>query len=390
MNHKSLKPFLEQLEDRWQPALLLQLNASGNLTGIFGTPNGTVILLQTGDNQFEIMEGANDLGTYSVVGNLRVSLGNSVAPAPALVVDLGGFEFGGNMDLTTGNATNGYDVLVSNGTIDGNLNVTTGNGPDSVIIGGEGGVTVDGNTSVNTANGADTVLLTGSTFDGNVTVRGANTFTTDSNIGGFFTFDSSRESLPTTVDTTGSDIAGTAVITTSAAADVVNLGGNVSGNAIVNLGNGANTLNFGAGGDATVLGNMTVTAGSGNDVFNFGGGGSDSIGFGSALIGGNLTIVGGNGFNQATFTNATVLGNSLTYVGGNGVDFFTVNGLTAPGARLTAILGNGNDVVTWNALPVLASAYLDGGYGTNTFNSPNAINFPIILRNFSGLPAPLR
>lgn len=386
MNKNALRLRLEQLEERWQPAILLQLNSSGNLTSIFGTTTGTVVLTQVGDNQFDVVENGNDLGTYNVPGNLKVSLGNSVSAAPALIVDLGGFEFGGSMDLGVGNATAGYEVMVANGTIDGNLNVTTGNGPDMVFLGGgEGGaITVDGNVSVNTANGADTVSMLGSTIDGNVTVRSANAFTTDSEIGGFLTYDSSRESLPNSVDLTGSDVAGSAIITTGAGADTVTMGGNVSGHAIVNLGNGANALNV----DGTVLGNMTVTAGSGNDVLDFGGGGNATIGFGSALIGGNLTVVGGNGLNQVTFTNTTVLGNSLTYVGGNGVDLFTVNSLTAPGARLTGIFGNGNDVVTFNTLPVLASAYLDGGFGRNTFNSPFAIDFPIVLRNFTGFGVP--
>src|SRR4051794_1981199 len=110
MKHTKTKLNLEFLEDRTVPALLLQFDPSGNLTGIFGN-NVTAVTLNEGAGTVQVLEGANDLGTYAVVGDLRVSLGNAVG-AGTLTVNMAA-EFAGSLNVTAGNYTAGLTVTLA-------------------------------------------------------------------------------------------------------------------------------------------------------------------------------------------------------------------------------------------------------------------------------------
>src|SRR5437588_1275332 len=96
-NH--VRPRLEGLEDRTVPAVSLVLDASGNLTGIFGPPPpGSLTLTLTADNTFTVVENAHSFGAFHVGGNLGLSLGNSLTQS-LVTVDLSNHVFNGNLTV---------------------------------------------------------------------------------------------------------------------------------------------------------------------------------------------------------------------------------------------------------------------------------------------------
>jgi hypothetical protein len=143
------------------------------------------------------------------------------------------------------------------------------------------------------------------------------------------------------------------------------------------MGSGQNDWNLTLGAPANILGSLTYVGGSGIDDL-----------FLDGFVGGNVTFTGKGGVDAVEFGSEvalTVLGSNITLVMGNGDDTFTNVDLTAPGARLTFLGGNGHDTVDWSAsIPAVASAYLDGGFGTNTCDlTGGVIAFPFTKRNFA-------
>jgi hypothetical protein len=110
------------------------------------------------------------------------------------------------------------------------------------------------------------------------------------------------------------------------------------------------------------------------------------VALGAAILGGMFTATTGAGDDEVTFDGTTILGALVTFVGGNGDDTLTITaaGLSAPGARLLFHGLNGDDTVNFDDASAidLFFAYLDGGFGTNVFNSAGVISFPIIVRRF--------
>jgi len=369
----SIRPAVEVLSDRTVPALLLQLDGGGNLTGIFGVPDGDVDLIFTADDEVNVVEDGNDLGTYAVPGNLSVSLGNVVA-STLLNIDFDGSSMSGSLKATLGNSTGGYDVDVIDGTIAGSLSIKTGNGDDTVDV---VDMTIGGSVAVDTNNGADGIDLDGVSVEGNVNVADAGVDVIGSNIEGNLTF-ILAEGLATTVTVDAdSSILGNASFTFNRGGDTLVLSGTVEGNAVVRMNGGNDDLVF----DGTVLGSFTYVGGSRAASLGL----SDDLSI-NGFIGGSFTANLGGGDDTASFNGATILGSSINIIGGTGDDSAVVlaGGLTAPGARFTFFGGNGDDTVDWSAaIPDIASAYLDGGFGTNIFDDGGGpITFPIVLRNF--------
>jgi hypothetical protein len=385
MKIRKWQPRVEALESRWVPALLLTLDSAGNLTTIFGVPDGDVDLTWTADDEVNVVEDGNDLGTYSVSGDLRADLGNSVA-AVTVTADLATFAMSGNLSIRTGNSLGGYRVILEDGTVSGNVSIKTGAGDDTVRVGIVDAVTISGSLTIDGGAGTDSGGFgpTGSVIEGNVTATGFQDFFSDQpfDIAGNLTVDSSREGLDASIRM-GVNVAGNAVIRTGAGDDLVRFNEDsvISGNLIVNTKGGDDDLQLGTGiltpGTTTVLGNLVVNSGGGADTLQLGGDGCD--------VNGNVTMTTGSGDDTVIFEAATtVLGSAITLVMGNGDDTMVNVDLTAPGARLTFLGQNGDDTVDWSAaIPDLASAYLDGGFGANVFDGTGGvIDFPFTLRNF--------
>jgi hypothetical protein len=382
MKKRSIRPLVEVLEDRWNPALLLQLDSGGNLVAIFGVPDGDVLVEFQADNEVYVEEDGNDLGTYEVAGNLSISLGNSALAAPALDVDFGSSTLSGSLKISAGNALNGYDITVigdDGGTIEGNLSITSGNGPDTIAV---TDMTVEGSTSINGGGGDDTATVDPTLIEGNLTVTGVQTFDlVDSDVEGNFSFDSTREALDAIVTLdVDSSIGGNVSIRTGGGDDTVSVNTTVLGNLVMTTGSGDDDVNSGALDEFTVLGSLTYTAGAGDDELNMEG-----------TIFGNVTANMGTGDDDVGFGQgiaSTVLGSAITLVMGSGDDTLLIgaSGLTAPGARLTFLGQNGVDTFDWTAAATLDlwSAYLDGGFGTDIFDTNgNVFTFPVTVRNFS-------
>lgn len=394
MRSLSSKPALEVLEDRWVPALLLQLDTSSNLTGIFGVPAGNVTFLVTNPDEINVNENGNDLGTYSVPGNLNVQLGNSLL-GPLVLLDLNGNDLSGNVNIAVGNSNPGYFVFVDGtGTIGGNVSLSKGSGFGQLGIGpdinGVGAVTtVAGNVNMRAGDAADDLLL-GNTdttngtaiIDGSFYGRGGNELGSafgQYTISGNLTWTSAAVVPANALFgqfslTSTSSVAGNVSVTmANNGTDGVNLraGGTILGNAVFNMANGDN--NFLMEGGATIAGRLTIVGGNGVDNVNIQAG---------AILLDNVSAVT-NGGNDNVILNGTIAGSSIMVNTGNGNDSVTMTTLSAAGARLTAFLGNGNDSVTLNATTsTLGSAYLDGGLGTDAFSVTGVIAFPIILRSF--------
>jgi len=382
MKKRSIRPLVEVLEDRWNPALLLQLDGGGNLVAIFGVPDGDVLVEFQGDNEVRVEEDGNDLGTYEVAGNLSISLGNSALAAPALDVEFGGSTLSGSLKISAGNALNGYDITVigdDGGTIEGNLSITSGNGADTITV---TDMTVEGNTSINGGGGNDSATVDPTLIEGNLTVTGVQTFAlVNSDVEGNFSFDSSREALDADVNLdVDSSIGGGVSIRTGGGDDTIAVNTTVLGNLVMTTGSGDDSVNS-TGTDAfNVLGSLTYTGGAGEDDLHLEG-----------AIYGNVTANMGTGDDSVGFGDgiaSTVLGSSITLVMGNGDDNLLIgaSGLTAPGARLTFLGQNGADTFDWTggATLDLWSAYLDGGFGTDIFDTNgNVFTFPVTVRNFS-------
>jgi hypothetical protein len=396
--------WFEVLEDRTVPALLLQLDGVGNLTGIFGVPDGDVTLTMTADDEINVNEDGNDLGTYSVPGNLTVSLGN-VAAATLVDVIMDDAAFSGSMSVTLGNALGGYSFSIdggagSAGSIGGNLTVRTGSGPDLVDIGadfdsGAGGMSIGGNLTVDTGADDDSFFINDLTIIQG-TVRGTN-------VNQFELFDSAvagegalieghlyltaSEVVNNNFFLDGNNLGGSSRVEgnviikgvngpAAGPSDTVDVQCDVLGSVIAKMGNGANTVTINS--TAVIAGNVVVTGGNATDIISL-----DSTGAGDgAVVLGSVTVNAKNGSNVFTVdTDSVVLGPQITYIGGNNDDEVTFDG-TAIGARFTALLAAGIDTLNLGS-NLLASLYVDFGSGVDdlVLGPGIIINVPTTFRN---------
>jgi hypothetical protein len=147
---------LERLEERLTfanvafAAGVLQISPSGAETGV------NLTLTQTSQNDFQVMDGASNLGTYGPVSDLQVTGGNG---DDAVTLDLNNLAYTGKFEAITNSGNDIVQVQSTGGAgqISGNLNITSGDGSDSVTVGAA--VTVGGNLSINLGNGNDSVTV---------------------------------------------------------------------------------------------------------------------------------------------------------------------------------------------------------------------------------------
>jgi hypothetical protein len=136
----------------------------------------------------------------------------------------------------------------------------------------------------------------------------------------------------------------------------------INGSATFNLGQGDNQFFFDF--PAFVGGNLSVSAGNGANFL----GGTQPPNFAmEGIVNGNFNVSLGNGDNTVNF-GAFVFGKNVTIQTGGGNDLINItNTAFAFGAKLSVFAGAGND--TLNVFSVsFASAYLDGGFGTDDYN----------------------
>jgi hypothetical protein len=399
--HK-VRPRLETLETRDVPTTAT-LDGFGNLI----VNSNTNVYLQVEDsfNDVQVFADNNSppltsLGTFPVTGNVFITqVASNANPGPQITFDLNGFDFTGSIAITAGNAKFGDTVNIGGptnvgpGNIFGNVSVTTGNntnGGDFVGVGQNAPVAIQGALSVNTGSVtppfSDIVNIgptAGTTVTGATTILNS-TFTSISGVelGGSVKIDSHLQVLQSSIVLLSSaTFDHNLTVITGPLSDFVSLSADtvVTGSAAFNLGNASagpigDDLEF-AG---TVLGNLSVQAGNGADVI-------DLLGSAPTAIGGNLTVAVGAGQDSITLSGLSVLGNTVKVTAGNGRNAVGIDNLVAPGAALTVLLGAGNDTVTVDVgSTFVASALLDGGFGTNRLIlTGGAWHFPVTIRHFN-------
>jgi hypothetical protein len=387
------RPHLEGLEDRTVPAVSLMLNASGDLTGIFGPPPpGSLTATLVANNMFTIVENAHTFGTFHVGGNLTLNLGNSLTQS-LITVDLGNSVFNGNLTINVGaNAHSpiGFGIWIkgdNGGAIAGNLTITTGAGNVNMLVSGANTTVVGSSMSVVMGVGFNTFTMSAATVQGNARIDNFQTAVlgNSSAVGGFLTMDATQAVLfnanRTVFLQNGFTLGGFIDINTGADAldnILFGTGTAVFGVAILNLGNGSNMFTLQSG--AAIFGSLTYIGGSDNDIVN--------LQAGSTVFGSAAFVMGnsGTGVGQLNFLDlaGTILGRQINIIGGNGTDIVVFEG-NAPGANLIASLFAGDDQFTLNLTQgSLLSATIDGGFGHNSFlgiGIPNG--FRLFLRNFT-------
>lgn len=397
---------LEQLEDRYVPALFLQLDPAGNLIGIFGTPTdpANIELQFTNTDQVQVVENSVPIGApLDVPGNLVVNIGNTNAAAPSFAVEMNGFDFSSSLSITLGNANNGWLLSVNDSdastpsTIYGKLAITTGNGDDTVSIAHDeignpslNSLNLFGGLAANTKGGNDTLTYCGITtgaceIHGNVSLSNVNNFeiglTDFAHVSGSVTLNTILEtSIDTIYFRSLSQVDGNVILSTGnegAPGDAVVMQGTVGRTLSANLGAGFNTFLL----DSTAIVNGSLVVVSGNQA--------DAVTLAaSSTVLGNVTMVLGNGNNTVLFdTDAYVGGTSITCYTGSGRDD-VVYRATAPGAFLNLQLGAGSDTFTFGdpllvTSPSVARAFTDFGAGNDTYlqGLGIVINVPWIKRN---------
>jgi hypothetical protein len=405
---------VEALEDRTVPSLSVTF-AGGSLT-VRGTPTSTTLPLVVrgvaGTSQFQVLDGAANLGTYNVVGSMSLLLTREPA---AVQVDLNQATLPGNLtiDLGTGlfnsNPPPQTDVSVADqsgtgtGSIRGSVQINNGNGQETFDIGQyqaaagnivRAPITIVGNLGVSAkpsaSGGGDQFQLGfGSTVRGNVNlsqVDGVNIGEQNAAIG----------------VGTATTVFGNVTVSTSgvSAANTVMIAANVGGSVTVN--DVAATLGFGSfallpqsvpGMVNSAIGRslyVTFGAAAGGNQFliNGGAGGTSSTVQGDVTFIDNnagpapgpfatpdLVSIGSNGFPGAT----AVINGSLNIRMGNGfnVVVFDAGGTVNGNFYFTA--GNGTNDLGGGALggvftgTVLGNVVINVGNGTNNFDAAGGV-----------------
>ncbi len=400
------RPHLERLEVRDCPSLTVSL-ISGSLT-ISGTPMGALLVQETAPASLKVTDGAANLGTYHVTGDLRMMLNSH----PSTVrFDVNGNRFGGNVLINVGNGkTNGNPDQVEvfsglpGGSVGGSVTMQNGSGQETFAIGSpsfpnDGAIAVGGNVSVSArvsgGTAGNTFFVTaGSSVGGDVTsshidnvqiglgLPGAALTT----VGGNVSISDVGSGLALNAFDFG-NIGRSLSVTGTSLDDIFSLqqvspgvGGQVNGSLSVNLGSSVTfgddfTLGAGTsvGGNATlstqgvatsafpnfdvagaVNGSLTLNLGDGGNMVNF---------EASATVAGNMTVNGGNGNNDlSTFPFSGTVAGSLSFNLGNGDNSVTIT--TAPGGLLSWTSGNGASALTLN--PAAATAWdVNVHFGSN-------------------------
>jgi len=128
--------------------------SSGVLTITNNTLAATTInITQTASNKFTLTGNASGNFTGVTYINYTGSNGNDT-----VLLDLGGFTYGGQaLFNTNGGADN---VTIRNGTMQGNLNVLTGLGDDTVSLAlGAGDLTLQGNVQISDTYGTNSLSM---------------------------------------------------------------------------------------------------------------------------------------------------------------------------------------------------------------------------------------
>lgn len=385
---------LENLEERLTPAftsVYSPFTATWTLTQT--ASNGDVLINTSGGNLI-LTDGANPAQVLGASGaSLTVNMISGTGDE--LTIDLDD-ALTGNLTLNLNNGDRNVFVGGDDGSVFGNMNINAGSGDQSVSLATDAIFSgVGGSLSINLGLGDDTVAAINDLSVGSdLTLRGANFF---DHFGALFV--GRNVAMYNNMENTSGGIGALAVNgTTTIGGNLTYLGGSqddqvflvdgvtIGGNLYVNLGSNFSTVfvdqvrleDFG-GGSAVIGGNVTVIGGENpfvSDVYQ-----SDD----STSIGGNLYINfgggAGGGISSATAIRGAIGGSSLTIITGSGVDNVTyANNSGTP--RVYASLGAGDDTFELSGDAAASYMYIDFGVGNDTW-LPGGVSifWPLVLRN---------
>lgn len=392
MTQRTTRPLsVERLEVRDCPALTLRL-LPGSLN-ILGTPTGTLTVLETAANTFQVQDGATTIATFANVSNINIRLprrptdiditlnGNDLTGN--LLMDLGFGDTSGppsTINIHGGTVRGFVTMLIGSGNETYNLGTALGGGIDALTVRGDVNAVAKTSAGIGLGNPRDTLILD----QGSTILRDLRTTSVDSvllvdttTVGRNLVINNALEHTIPDINLFGANIGqdvsvvgpttGMTVTVLSLAPGVGTIGRNITvqglgGNTQVALLNnptvgGDIRVSTGVGNDFVLLqadvgGNALVSTGEGDDLILF-----DTLG----LVAGNLSINGGNGANTI-FSDGTVSGD-LSFLYGNGNNLITVNGTVAGNMRFN--LGNGANTVTAGQAPG-GVLFWQSGNGTNT------------------------
>ena len=410
-------------EDRTVPAILIDLNGAGQLTAVREPATGQideVTLSVVPGNRINVMEGSADKGTFPVAKNLRIALethssflGNRLllndnVLKTNLRVDLRGMAT--ELDVIGG--TTGW------ATIDGNIHVTGGEGPQLFLFGAFGMATpyvtnVTGSITVDLGPGGNPPIPdafgtvgrppapSSANVNGNVTVRNSTIFVWAGHVGGNLTVDS-----PKPIDqlvflgnyNRPMSVGGNVSIRTGTGKDLVAFQATrVDHNATVNTGGGDDMVQFAVGENdpdnigfndvpAMIAGRLSVNLGDGNDRAFFGADSQTTPGQTNPLtVGGSMIVDAGAGNDLLVFPDLRVNGSLISIRASDGSDQVFVAKVIAPEARLAIDLGDDPDMFTFTdqATVSLKHGAINGGLGDDFYVPGAGNNFDSLIDRIS-------
>jgi hypothetical protein len=336
-------------------------------------------------NQLSVTEGSSTLKLGAAGANLSITLLSGNAELD-VQLDTG---LAGNLTINLASGNRNLILTGAANTVGGNLVITAGAGDQFVELTGLTDLTVRGFATISLGVGDDSVSSgTSTSIGGNMTLLGVNHMDSGSlTVGGNFFQSVAGESVISDFGLLSEGpihIGGGFSYQGNNLSDEIDFttGGSVGGNVYMDLGINVDPfsnqgLNMDGITPMTIRGNLTLLGG-----FNVAGVPDLLLTRATSTIGGNIYVNFGAGAAYIVLA-GTVFGSSIM-VAGSGDNNLSVHDLNAGGARLTALFGAGNDTVNFDVTATtLASAYLDGGFGTNAFNQTGTIAFPFTLRNFS-------
>jgi hypothetical protein len=377
-NQQHTRLSLEMLESRVNP-VAFTWSAAGStliLTQTAGTV-GALTLADDGVGSLTVTDaGSPPALTIATSGFANLTVNLLGADTPALTYNLTGVRTGNVTFHVANNAARTF-TLGGGGTIGGNFSLKGGNG--ALTVNGTA-PTIAGNASFTGGNALDILNLSGTpTIGGNLSLNKFNevTLLTGSSIGGSFTANSTSEFTNNQYALTGVTIGGSFTYLGGARRDRVDLDGplTIGGNYFVSFGEQLPGLTSRVRLEPGTLVGGSVTVIGGNL-------GTDNINLRGAIAG-NIYLNLKGGANDLDTVAATSIfsGSSFTYIGGSGVDDvrLRVSSLSAR-MRVFAQLGAGDDIFRFSGTQQPPSfAYIDFGAGVDSVTG--TINFPFTFLN---------
>jgi hypothetical protein len=355
---------LETLEQREVPAATATLSGGSLFVRTDNVANNLVITQPGPLNQLKVENNGKTVGVFIVPGNLTITTGNGADNVVISMTQAQGFA--GFVSVNTGNGNDTVDV---GGLIKGNLLINTGLGNDLITSNGVD-LTVRGSYTLSDGLGTNTLDMNERNYSigGSMTIRGIANFkmgegSTLDVRGSVVIAGSSTPSNQMNVFLDGANVQ------TTGSFQVFGEGPNDSFAVMSQLNIGGNLAAYlGAGDNNFVLTPLAGGNGVGGDLQYIGAGGADVVIFGEdSVVNGRTNITLGHGINTFVDAPTSVYAGDLNIVGGDGTNTVVVSGELNGNFINTLGNGDGNTTVFTGTLAGIVRYRLgNGSFGALT------------------------